>query len=272
MAFAVAAVALGFSSCKETWDDNPTLKTHEGTIQADFLNKPVMADMPIMLTTENRNGTFSLTASQPDFGYAANATYKVQVSMTEDFADYREIDQTFMNASLINPLNERVAAAIEEMCGVQSEADLPLPYQPVYMRAISYIAQSPDNTQYMSNVVSFSQVSVDWLAIWVADVPVDIYLRGGMNDWGAPKAWQFVTGPKNNVWCLYDVTIPAGTEFKAADPAWGAINQGTDGAIEIGVRTPTISNGGNCKVDVDFHGTVQLELEAGVYYMTLIPA
>lgn len=272
LSFAVAAVALGFSSCKETWDDNPTLKTHEGVIVAHFLNNPVMADQPIMLTTGNRNGTFSLTANQPDFGYAANASYRVQVSLTEDFAEMREIDQTFMNASYINPLNERVAAAIEELSGVQSEADLPLPYQPVYMRVISYIAQSPDDTMYQSNVVSFKSVSADWLAIWVADVPVEIYLRGGMNDWGTPKEGQFVTGPKNDVWCLYDVSIAAGVEFKIADPAWGAINLGSAAPLEIGVRTQCVDNGGNMSVTEDFHGTIQLELEKGVYYVTLVPA
>lgn len=52
--FAVAVAALGFSSCSETWDDNPVLKTHEGEEKADFLNQPQMADQVIMLTSETR--------------------------------------------------------------------------------------------------------------------------------------------------------------------------------------------------------------------------
>lgn len=272
LTLAVTAVALGFSSCKETWDDNPTLKTHEGIIQTDFLNKPVMADQPIMLTTGNSNGTFALTASQPDFGYAANASYRVQVSLNEDFEQFEEIDQTFQNASMITPLNDRVAAAIETLSGVKTEADLPLPYQPIYMRVISFIEQSPENTKYVSNVVSFSDVAVDYLAIWVADVPVGIFLRGDMNSWGTPESEQFVTGPSNNIWCLYNMTLTEGEQFKIADAAWGDINLGSDDPLEIGVRTATVSNGGNMSVSENFHGTIQLELEKGVYYVTLVPA
>mgnify|MGYP001539967366 FL=1 len=69
----MAAVVLGMSSCSETWDDNPVVKTHEGIQEAAFLNTPVMQDMPIMITEENRDGSFHLTCSQPDFGYAASA-------------------------------------------------------------------------------------------------------------------------------------------------------------------------------------------------------
>ncbi len=85
---AVAAVALGFSSCKETWDENPVLQGHEGTLTADFLNVPTLKDQPVMITNDNKTGTFHLTCSQPYYGYAAVATYKVQVSLTEDFADF----------------------------------------------------------------------------------------------------------------------------------------------------------------------------------------
>ena len=61
----MAAVVLGMSSCSETWDDNPVVKTHEGIQEAAFLNTPVMQDMPIMITEENRDGSFHLTCSQP---------------------------------------------------------------------------------------------------------------------------------------------------------------------------------------------------------------
>ena len=42
LSVAVCSIALGFSSCSETWDDNPVLKTHEGVKTANFLNYPAM--------------------------------------------------------------------------------------------------------------------------------------------------------------------------------------------------------------------------------------
>lgn len=271
-----AAAVLGFSSCSETWDDNPVLKTHQGEIKADFLNNPVMQDQTIMLTSDNSEGTFHLTCSQPDFGYAAVATYKVQCSLTEDFAEYEEIAQSFYDCSQVNPTNADVAAAIEYLSDVKSEDDLPLPYQKLYMRLKAYVAQSEANTVYISNAVSFKGVSANYLAIWVEGVPSAMYLRGGMNDWGAPEEYRFVTGPDKDTWVIANVTIPAGTEFKVADSTWGSINMGSGSAADIkpGERYALNSgeNPGNIKMTEDFTGLVHLSLEAGIYYLTLDPA
>ncbi len=119
--FAAFAAALGFTACNETWDDNPVLKTHTGEIKADFLNNPVLQDQVIMITNDNKEGTFHLTCSQPDYGYAAVATYKVQCSLTEDFANYEEIAQSFYDCSEINPVNADVAAAIYYLSGVKAD-------------------------------------------------------------------------------------------------------------------------------------------------------
>lgn len=278
LTLAVSSVVLGFSSCGENWDDNPVLKTHEGVQTVNFLNNPVMQDQTIMLTDANKQGTFHLTCSQPDYGYAAIATYKVQCSLTEDFAKYEEIQQDFYNCAQINPVNGDVAAAIEKLSGVKTEADLPLPYQKLYMRLRSYVAQSEENTQYLSNVVSFAGVSADYLAIWVSDVPVDIFLRGGMNNWGNDgiegTEWQFKTGDEENTWVSSVVTIPAGTEFKVADSSWGSINLGAgDPTIKPGeAYNLAASDAGNIKIDVDFTGIAHLRLEKGNYILTLDPA
>lgn len=275
--FAVAVAALGFSSCSETWDDNPVIKTHEGEVKADFLNKPVMQDQSIMLSRENEDGTFHLTCSQPDFGYAAVATYKVQCSLTEDFANYEELAGEFYECDNINPKNADVAAALEKLSGVQTEADLPLPYQTLYMRLRTYIAQDEANTQFLSNVVSFKGVAVDYLAIWVSGIPMNIYLRGGMNEWGATEGseWQFVTGPDENTWVTPNpVTIAAGTEFKIADSSWGPLNVGAgDAGGDVTPDTPIVISGGdnpgNLKMTADFYGIAHLSLEKGVYTLTM---
>ena len=267
-------IALG--GCKETKEDSPTLIGHEGVKTANFLNKPAMQDQYLMIDDSNRDGKFLLTCSQPDYGYAAIVTYNVQVSLTEDFSDYREISQAFYNCANITPANSDVAAKMEELAGVESEADLPLDYRPVYMRLRAHIAQSPDNTVYLSNVVVFEHVGVNYLAIWISDLPSGIYKRGGMNGWGAPEEWEFVTGPSDNTWVIpSEVTISAGTEFKVADEAWKAINLGGPGGattqVEVNKKFQLTddSGSGNLIINTDFTGTVQLRLEQGSYYLIL---
>lgn len=269
-----ATAALGLSSCSETWDGNPVYEGHDGVLKADFLNNPQLKDQYIMLTTANQDGSFHLTCSQPDYGYAAAAAYRVQLSLTEGFEKYEEISQAFYDCAQINPLNKDVAMALEKLSGVQTDDDLPLPYQTLYVRLRSEIPQSPANSQFISNVVSFKGVSADYLAIWVSGVPVNIYLRGGMNGWGAPAEWQFKTGPEENTWVLSNVTIEAGTEFKVADPEWGALNLGGGDVSDVkpGEKLALSGGGSNLKIDEDFTGLIQLRLENGIYYLTLDPS
>ena len=275
-ALGIVSLALGLSSCEETWDKNPVLAGHEGIQKADFLNVPVMSEQTIMLTTDNSTGTFHLTASQPYYGFAAVATYRVQCSLTEDFADYREINQDFYDCAEINPITGEVAAALEYLSGVKNDGDLPLPYQTLYMRLYTYIQQTQENTQYVSNVVSFKNVSANYLAIWVAGQPANLYLRGGMNDWGAVEAWQFFTGDEENSWVSPEITIAAGTEFKVADSAWGPINLGAgdDATVHVGVAY-SLNGGdspGNLTLAEDFTGKAYLYLEKGNYSLILDPS
>ncbi|MBD5207107.1 MAG: hypothetical protein HDS79_02390 [Bacteroidales bacterium] len=274
---AVAALALSFSSCKETWDENPVLVGHEGVQTVNFLNEPVLKDQPVMITNDNSTGTFHLTCSQPYYGYAAVATYKVQVSLSEDFNDFIELSQAFYDCSNINPVNADIAAAIEKLSGVQSEDDLPMPYQTMYVRLHSQIDQSPENTEYLSNVVSFNQVSADYLAIWVSGVPVNMYVRGGLplaSDWSPIPEYQFVTGPEENTWVISYLEMAAGTEFKIADASWGSCNWGAgDAPLVIGEEymLNTGNNPGNIQCPADFAGSVQVRMEKGNYYLLLDP-
>lgn len=271
-----AGAALMLTGCAETWDGNPILATHEGIKEATFLNEPVMKNMPIMITSETQNGTFHLTCSQPDFGYAAVAFYHVQVSLTSDFTTYEEISQDFTNCAEINPTNSDMAIAIEKLSGVKTEDDLPLPYQEIFVRLRSFLPQSESNTQYISNVVSYKAVSVDYLAVWVSDVPINLYLRGGMNEWGSPEAFQFVTGPDENTWVSAVVDIPAGTGYKVADDSWGSMNIGAGdagGSMTPNVPHSVVNDGGsgNLTMDVDFHGYAHLAFSKGKYTLTMVP-
>lgn len=282
---AFCALAIGLSSCTETWDDSPVLKTHDGEQTASFLNEPQMKSASVMITQDNKTSNLNLTCSQPDFGYAAAAAYQVQMSLTPEFTQYQEIRQRFYNCAQINPLYSDVASALEYLSGVRSEADLPLPYQKVYVRLKAFVPQDPDNTTFLSNVVSYDALSADYLAIWVGGVPVNIWVRGGMNDWGGgpfvPGAteaaeWQLVTGPDQDTWVYDNITIAAGEQFKLADDTWGNINLGGAGevepvAIEFNKSTALSQGGKNLTVSENFTGKITLSLSDGNYYVTLTP-
>lgn len=271
-------MALGFSSCQETWDNAPTLEGHEGIVEADFLNVPAMQNQYLMITQDNSDGTFQLTCSQPFYGYAAVATYKVQVSLKgtfeEEGKDYIELNQDFYNCSNINPVNHQVAAAVEKLAGVESDEDLPLPWTKVYMRLYAYINQSPENTQYVSNVVWFNYISADYFAIWTPGEKANLYLRGGMNDWGSSADWQFVTSEVENQWVIpHEVTIEAGTEFKVADSEWGAVNLGAGDTNTVKLneafQLTNAGSSGNLHITEDFTGKVIVTMEKGTYYLLL---
>ena len=277
--FAAVAATLGLASCNETWDDAATLKTHEGTPTIDFLNTPILQEQVLMITEENQNGSIHLTCSQTDYGYAAIATYKVQVSLDDKFdnaENYIEISQDFYDCSQINPTNKDVAAAVEKLSGVRTEEDLPLPYQKVYMRLRSFVSQNPEGTTYYSNVVWFDQISADFLAIWVAEVPIDLYLRGGFNDWGSGPEWQFLTADEENTWVCKDVTIDAGVSIKVSTANWAGINLGGNAGENDDSQIVSTNeeyamtggdNPGHMRLDKNFHGNVVLSLREGVYYI-----
>lgn len=275
--FAAVAATLGLASCSETWDNAAQLKTHEGTPTVDILNTPIMQEQILMITEENQDGSIHLSCSQPDYGYAAIATYKVQISLDGKYDDpskYIEISQDFYNCAQINPTNKDVAAAIEKLSGVRTEEDLPLPYQKVYMRLRTFVAQDEANTTYYSNVVWYDQISADFLAIWVADVPADLYLRGGFNDWGSGADWQFVTGTEENTWVCKNVTINANVSIKVSTATWAQPNLGGNAGENDAAQIITTNevyvmtqgdNPGHMRLDKDFHGDVVLSLVDGQY-------
>ncbi len=274
---ALALTAALTTGCKETWDDNPVLKTHEGTVTVDFLNTPAMQQMPITLTADNQDGTFCLTASQPDFGYAAAAAYQVQVSFTEDFADYYEISQRFYDLSDINPLSKDVAEAIENLAGVRTDDDLPLAARRVYMRLHAFIPQHEEGTQYLSNAVYYESIAVAKgnLVVWLVGEHSGIWLRGGMNNWGndgLEAPYEFISAKERNCWELpANVTIPKDTEFKVADSAWKVINlgAGADATVNISKPYTLAPDGGNLVMGADFTGRVHLRLDGDSYILTL---
>lgn len=104
----------------------------------------------------------------------------------------------------------------------------------------------------------------------------NIYLRGGMNDWGTGNEWA-LEQVSDTEWVLENVTIPAGVQFKIADADWSTINLGGPGeeegvVVTIGAPFELVSGGKNLVLNADFTGKATLSLTDGNYSLLLTPA
>ncbi len=290
-----ALAAFVFTGCDEAKDDNPVLATHEEAIEAEFLNEPVMQNQYIDFTEADAAGSLHLTCSQPEgYGYAASARYQVQVSLTKDFADFRNVSEPFRLCSAIDPVNGDIAGALCELYGVKTEADLAnVGYAPLYVRLKADIYTDlgaiVPGTTYISNVVEFKHVKVSYLAIIVPGQPSVYYMRGSWSEgWDAMPEYNFLTTDEKNVWEISELNLPYDPdaekeedkgkplyEFKVADANWGAVNLGA-GEAEIVPGTPYVlfggDNPGNITVKAPFKGKATLTLKNGAYTLLLTPA
>lgn len=280
--FAAMAVALGFSACNETWDDNPVLGIHEGDPVIEFLNIPEMSNMSVVITEENKNESFHLTCSQPkEYDYAASVAYTVELSFSEDFttpvvegAPASVILSTaFHKCDAINPTFRSVAEAICKMLDVKGQAQLPTKAEKLYMRLHANVVNENGkivpNTAFTSNTVSFKQVSVAYLAIVVPGQPTGIYVRGDMNGWLNDQFndgknlellpnYEFLTTTEANVYELEYVVIEKDQKFKFADKGWGDPNLGVGDPIVFGEKVALGWNTGDMTLTTTFKGSITL--------------
>lgn len=269
-------LAVATLGCTETKDDNPVLNIQPSgsSLYQAFLNTPEMANQMVELTEGNADGYLHLTCSQPDYGFAAVASYNVELSYDANFTTSVAPDapasivlkSQFTNCAEINPNNDDVANAICKLLGLNLDTTFPVVYDgPLYVRLISNLynvnGTLVDGTTYISNAESFYRVSVGYLAAAVPDIPVNVYLPGGMNGWGFDETWQFISTDEKGVYTLREkVSIAKGTEFKLADPNWGTVNEGSNGAtFKIGTPYKMANKGGNLIVPDDFYGTVTFD-------------
>ncbi|MCM1519025.1 MAG: hypothetical protein NC117_10325 [Pseudoflavonifractor sp.] len=87
-----------------------------------------------------------------------------------------------------------------------------------------------------------------------------VYLRGGMNGWGANDAWQFET-TDGETYMLKNVSIASGVTFKVADANWGTVNYGGQKGMEV--NTPYVlsyNSKDDCTTAADFTGDIEFVL------------
>lgn len=89
---------------------------------------------------------------------------------------------------------------------------------------------------------------------------IDVYLRGGMNDWGVSEDWKFVTDEDFTLYYLH-ATIDAGVQFKIADSDWGIVNIGGQSDMAINEIYAVVSGGNNMSLATNFKGIVEFNRE-----------
>ncbi len=169
---AMAAVALGFSSCEEDRDpvyQNPT------TFVA---NTPEMAAQYIALTAGEN---LELTCSQPDYGYSAVCQYSAEVSLTADFAEYKELEAVDASQARIQLKQDAIATAMCELHGFTAETYVDNGPEVIYLRAVCQV-KGIESSLIKSNVVSYNQVQ----GYFAIPTPGFIYLVGQPEGWAGP--------------------------------------------------------------------------------------
>ncbi len=172
--FACLVAVLTFNSCKEDTEpqyNNPTKFT---------LNTPALAAQYYELTED---GTIDLSWSQPNYGYAAPAVYKVSVSLLEDFSENMELTSEYKKCYAQIPGSE-IAEAICKLRGITSEEEYTdEPARAVYFRVSAKI-NGIENSEILSNVIKIDQIK-EYCAI---QSPGFIYLVGAPSGWTGPDA------------------------------------------------------------------------------------
>ena len=201
--FATIAAVAALSACSQ--DDSPVLQK-----PTEFkLNTPPFAEQLYELSDE---GQIILTCSQPDYGLGVATTYSVEVSLTEDFKESRQVALADPMSATLTFATADLDLAMLEMLGVTSEETW-APYadnrvMPLYVRATAQ-AGEVEYSKIVSNVVKLSNVEV-YFAI---KTPGYIYLVGNPEGWKGPEE---VNAEHYKNWRLYENEEAIGSNVYSA--------------------------------------------------------
>ena len=228
------------TSCSEDRESNPTVMKPTAFV----LNTPAMTDQYIELSQKN---SVHLTWSQPDYGYNAYATYKVQVGLVqadgsikwnEDNGAPKYLETPYYKCN-VNINAEEIAMAINAIDGVTKEDDyVDMGYRGIAMRVASSIRNSVNEEIPGSTIISNHVVFKNMKAYCAVKSPAALWIIGNCSGWSEPSAgnaaaladWRiFETEIGSNVFEGV-ITMPAGNlqfRFYSALTGW-------DGGASVG--------------------------------------
>lgn len=234
------AVASAMQSCVDT--EKPVFQEPTSfTINAPALQNEYLATTADM----DNKSTFTLYASQPDYGFAAQANYNVQVCLSSDFVDatdtqdanYVVITNQNITSGEMTFKTYDLAVAMTKLLGFDEESTEE-DYQkyldeggktvmPVYFRAVCEIPGVPASYIVSSNVVSYNQVQFSF-AVPKAGF---IYYVGDTVEvgatWKEPSSgnadfyqnWMLVEPEIGSKIYAATFTLPGTASIKTLDPA-----------------------------------------------------
>lgn len=213
----LAVVTLGFTACETDTDSNPTLDLSH--VDERFpLNVPANAENN---TYDLANATsLELTCSQPNYGgMPLMVRYYVQVSLTEDFASYKELATSYTTAKMAVDAREINDAMVELFQEANPDTDYPATPRPLYIKLRAVIDGTDNMGETYSNVIALPSVLASYQAP-EATFETQLYVVGQAIG-EAWSTWKPVPQIYDMPGCYYTVVyVPEGTGFK-----WGAYEQ-----------------------------------------------
>lgn len=213
----IAVVTLGFTACDTDTDSNPTLDlSHVG--EGFPLNVPANAENN---TYDLANATsLELTCSQPNYGgMPLMVRYYVQVSLTEDFASFRELATSYTTAKMAVDAREINDAMVELFQEANPDTDYPATPRALYIKLRAVIDGTDNMGETYSNVITLPSVLATYQAP-EATFETQLYVVGQAIG-EAWSTWKPVPQIYDMPGCYYTVVyVPEGTGFK-----WGAYEQ-----------------------------------------------
>lgn len=213
----LAVVTLGFTACDTDTDSNPTLDLSH--VDEGFpLNVPANAENN---TYDLANATsLELTCSQPNYGgMPLMVRYYVQVSLTEDFASYKELATSYTTAKMAVDAREINDAMVELFQEANPDTDYPATPRPLYIKLRAVIDGTDNMGETYSNVITLPSVLASYQAP-EATFETQLYVVGQAIG-EAWSTWKPVPQIYDMPGCYYTVVyVPEGTGFK-----WGAYEQ-----------------------------------------------
>lgn len=184
---AATIALLGITSCSDDNKSNPVL--NDGVKPTTFvLNTPSMSEMYIELSPEN---TVTLSWSQPNYGFAALATYSIQVGVVKGEDDNitwcESLLQTKFTTCRADVNGEEIAMAINEANGFKSEDEYrDLGVQRIAMRVHSAILDGEGNDIEVTKIVSNTVIFAMMKSFKAIRAPKKLWLIGQCSGWKEP--------------------------------------------------------------------------------------
>lgn len=211
--FAVAAVALGFTGCKD--DNDPVYQ--EPTDATEFkLNTPAFASQFYQLSPD---GLMTLTVeTQPDYGFVSSVLYSAEISL--DKTSVYPVTPDLRTNTVMQLKENDIAVGMCNLAGITDRDGwdanpVAQGVQKLYVRAVAQLS-GVESSRVVSNWVELPQVQ----GFFAIPSPGFIYFIGAASGWKAPspdnaealadwRLWESETAIGSGIYSAV-FTIPAG--------------------------------------------------------------